>query len=53
VILEVIVLTIILNEIIIFTDLEYAKLLHPNQRIVKRHILNNAMGNVFAAERQK
>jgi hypothetical protein len=51
-ILEVIVLTIILNKIIIFTDLECAKILHPDQSNVKRYILNNAIGNVFAVERQ-
>ncbi|CAF1365867.1 unnamed protein product [Rotaria sordida] len=36
------------------TDIrEYAKMLHPDQRHVKRHVLHNAIGNVFASQKQK
>ncbi|CAF4062264.1 unnamed protein product [Rotaria sordida] len=32
---------------------EYAKMLHPDQRHGKRHFLHNAIGNVFASQKQK
>lgn len=37
----------------IFTFLDYARLVHPVQEKIPNSVLNNAIGNVFATEKRK